>query len=385
MDILEERSRPAQPTTETDLSQTMPKSSVRRQVHNPPDQEPLRALQPETAPAPSYSAEYRKFLAISKFESLDGLRCFSILAVMWHHATEAGKGFLGVEVFFAISGFLITTLLLRERRKYGEISLGKFYARRSLRIFPLYYAVLLVYVALVFATQRHVPAGRDFFHNLPFFATDTSNWFVPLNGRVIFYFSWSLATEEQFYLVIPSLEKYLRNWAVPALLLAIGLHLAAQFFPLGIVIAKISLLLCLGVLAAHALDNPNSFRYIAAITYPKICSLFWLVAVIVLAWFNANEVFLGPAMALLVVSSVIRRDHALAWLFNWEPFQAIGRVSYGMYMLHQLCFTVLKRIFPFPPPADLFAVGAVLTFLVASASFRWYESIFLRMKKNYAH
>lgn len=332
----------------------------------------------------SWPQKYASFLGTRKFASLDGLRCFSILAVIWHHATGIGKGFLGVEVFFAISGFLITTLLLRERRATGSISLPRFYARRSLRIFPLYYAVLLIYIVLVFATQRHTDAGQEFFHNLRFFATYTSNWFVPLDyGRVIFFFSWSLATEEQFYLIVPSLEKYLRPFAVPLLLLAVALHLACAWVPLGIVIAKISTPLCFGVLAAHALDNERSFRYIAAVTYPKLCSAFWLVAVGVMAWINANEVLFGISITGLVVSSVIREDHGLAWFFDWAPFQAAGRVSYGMYMLHQLCLNPLRKV-AFLQPVTLFICGSVLTFFVASLSYRWYESIFLRMKERYS-
>jgi peptidoglycan/LPS O-acetylase OafA/YrhL len=329
-------------------------------------------------------AEYAEFQQIRKFASLDGLRCFSILAVIWWHATSRGLGYLGVEVFFGISGFLITTLLLRERRTFGQISLRKFYARRSLRIFPLYYAVLLIYVILVFKTERYLPVGRDFFHNLPFFATYTSNWFVPLNGRVIFYFSWSLATEEQFYLVVPSLEKYLRNWAVVMIAAAVAIHIAAGWWPLGIVVAKISTPLCFGVLAAHALDHPKSFRYISAVTYPKICSALWLAATIVLALLNANEILFSTAIVGLVVSSVIRPNHGLAWLFDWWLFQSVGRVSYGMYMLHLLCLNLVKRVLPLPP-IGIFACGSVVSYFVALASYFGYESIFLRMKKRFAH
>jgi peptidoglycan/LPS O-acetylase OafA/YrhL len=331
----------------------------------------------------SPSAKYSEFLETDRFASLDGLRCFSILGVIWHHATEIGKGFLGVETFFAISGFLITTLLLRERRRYGDISLSKFYARRALRIFPLYYTVFGIYILIVWMTQRHLDTGKEFFHNLRFFSTYTSNWFVPLNGHVIFYFSWSLATEEQFYLVVPSLEKYLRSFSVVAILFSVGIHLAGAWIPLGIVIAKISTPLCFGVLAAHALDNPKSFRYLAAVTYPKVCSLGWLLAVVVLAWVNAHELLLASAMTGLVVSSVIRTDHGLAWLFEWSLFQSVGHVSYGMYMLHQLCLNALRKAF-LTPGLDLFACGSVLSFFAASASYRWYESVFLRMKEHYS-
>ena len=107
---------------------------------------------------------YDAFRALRHFGSLDGLRAIAIFVVIWHHGpgqTAAinllRAGHEGVQLFFAISGFLITTLLLRERAGTGEISLRNFYARRSLRIFPLYYTVLLVYVLLMFAARRGRP------------------------------------------------------------------------------------------------------------------------------------------------------------------------------------------------------------------------------------
>src|SRR5271166_3634228 len=95
------------------------------------------------------SLQYRKFRQTETFNSLNGLRCISVLAVIWHHAvghlfptdTFLAEGYMGVDVFFAVSGFLITTLLLRERDTWGDIDLRSFYARRSLRIFPLYYGL----------------------------------------------------------------------------------------------------------------------------------------------------------------------------------------------------------------------------------------------------
>src|SRR5262249_16720595 len=102
--------------------------------------------------------------------------------------------------------------LLREYEKWGRISLRAFYIRRALRIFPAYYAVLLLYVVMVWVLEGHSPDGEEFFANLGYFTTYTSNWFVAVDGRAIFYFAWSLATEEQFYLLWPTIEKHLRGW-----------------------------------------------------------------------------------------------------------------------------------------------------------------------------
>src|SRR5690606_29189775 len=89
-------------------------------------------------------------------------------------------------------------------------------------IFPLYYTVILIYVGVVFVVEKDSVAGRQFFENLPYFLTYTSNWFVELHSgeRVIFYFAWSLATEEQFYLLWPSIERKFPR-AAPFVVLAI--------------------------------------------------------------------------------------------------------------------------------------------------------------------
>src|SRR5581483_9077803 len=127
--------------------------------------------------SPWVQANFERFMAIRRFSALDGCRALSVIAVVWQHTSGSPgpsflqKGFLGVDFFFAISGFLITSLLLRERDAVGAISLRKFYARRALRIFPLYYLALLIYLGLVAATRRHTPEGTQFFHHLPAFAT----------------------------------------------------------------------------------------------------------------------------------------------------------------------------------------------------------------------
>src|SRR3954451_2345001 len=96
------------------------------------------------------------FKATRRFDSLNGWRAIAILGVIWHHTMAhslaspmAQQGKHGVTLFFVISGFLIVTLLLRERERTDAISLGKFWGRRCLRILPVYYAALLIYIVLV--------------------------------------------------------------------------------------------------------------------------------------------------------------------------------------------------------------------------------------------
>jgi peptidoglycan/LPS O-acetylase OafA/YrhL len=134
---------------------------------------------------------YEKFRGVRFFGSLDGLRALSIVAVIWLHSwyetlyyprlqavPVLHQGFYGVQVFFAVSGFLITTLLLREMDKYGTISLRDFYIRRALRIWPLYYAVLAIYVLNALVFERGTVRAASFIHYLPSFATFTYTWFI---------------------------------------------------------------------------------------------------------------------------------------------------------------------------------------------------------------
>src|SRR4051812_42394361 len=103
---------------------------------------------------------YQAFKRVKFFSSLDGLRAISILGVIWYHTVPIGhdallgQGNQGVTLFFVISGFLIVTLLLRAKEAVGTFSLPRFWGRRMLRIFPVYYAVLAAYCVLVWTLEK---------------------------------------------------------------------------------------------------------------------------------------------------------------------------------------------------------------------------------------
>jgi peptidoglycan/LPS O-acetylase OafA/YrhL len=326
------------------------------------------------------------------FASLDGLRCLSVLAVIWHHCgwqdapwALAHMGYRGVDLFFVISGFLITTLLLREREETGTISLRDFYIRRTLRIFPLYYTVIALYVLTVFLFERHSAPGQAFFGNLPFFLTYTSNWFIQLEGRVIFYFAWSLATEEQFYLVWPALEKLAGAMTIPLVVGSILLVRQAveTFAPESLwrtIVLSIHPAILGGVLLAHALHDPRGYAIAAKSMGQK-----WFgpaaLAALVAALSLGQRWMIWASMIALVGAAVAREDHRLGFL-RWRPIAYMGTISYGMYLLHMLCHNVVKRALP---GLELLWLPATLalTVLVAGLSFRYYESHFLRLKKRF--
>lgn len=136
--------------------------------------------------------------------SLDGLRGLAILLVLFfHYEFVVGFGWVGVQLFFVLSGYLITSLLLKEKENPLGFYLKRFYWRRTLRIFPIYY-LYLAFVAAIFIVKG-IP--EDFLDLLPFLATYTFN-FYPLVGTysyhdLFFTHFWSLSVEEQFYLMWP--------------------------------------------------------------------------------------------------------------------------------------------------------------------------------------
>jgi len=342
------------------------------------------------------SDSYSQFQAQHRFSSLDGLRALSILGVIWHHTAATGYGpFLGhvgaegVSLFFAISGFLITTLLLRERSRRGRIDLKAFYVRRTLRIFPLYYATLLLYVLTVWALERHSAVGQAFFDNLPYFATYTTNLFVEIQGRVIFYFAWSLAAEEQFYLVWPGLMLLAGRRLGPVAVLVVLLGLAQWAQSAGHNVSAIlpSPLLA-GALLALLLDQARSHAVLARLlgwAGAPWAALAALVAA--LAWGQVPTAVLGLLFATLVGTCVVREQHALQPLLTWRPLAYVGTVSYGMYMLHMLCKNLaLKGLGRFGLAQEgtaVFVLTALIALLAASFSFRYFESWFLNRKRSY--
>jgi peptidoglycan/LPS O-acetylase OafA/YrhL len=352
------------------------------------------------------SARYQQFLQGKYFPALDGLRCCSIIAVIWHRTAPHGregllaKGYLGVELFFTISGFLITTLLLRELRENGRISLPNFYARRTLRIFPLYYTVLGLYVLLVWQLEPNSPAGVQFFRNLPYFLSYTYNWIhrEDLHGpnRIIFFFAWSLATEEQFYLLWPWAVRFARKWQTPVLILTavLFIHGAAVW---GVwqgyldagqlwvrILLEIAAPILLGCLAAYALDRPGGFRaaYFVAGKWWS-APLAAVLVVLGLAISATPMILVYLTMTYLVTACCIRSDHPLRAVLANPVVRYIGAISYGMYLLHMLANNAARKIAPNLGGIATFVITVVVAIGLASASYQLYERRFLKLKDRF--
>lgn len=339
-----------------------------------------------------------RFRDAERFPGLDSLRGLSILAVLWHHATPRqlagvlGRGHLGVQLFFSISGFLITTLLLRERRNTGNVDLRRFWVRRALRLFPLYYAVLVAFVVFACSLPSSAPERAHFFRSLPFYLSHTANWFV--DGRVthpmLFAFAWSLSTEQQFYLVWPSLLKRLRErWLLGLVLAALivcdqlleqrafGVRLPRDAF---FVLTSFSASIALGALAALLLDGergPSSvFHWLSKPWAELAC--FSAVAFGVI-WPPRHFIWFEALLALLVASAVLRGERGLWARLAKGPCGGLGRRSYGVYLLHVPVLGALRWLMPGlrSEPLPLFLLGVPVCWALAELSHQHFEARFL--------
>ena len=361
--------------------------------------------------AESPTARHGEYLRQRHFGALDGVRGICILAVLWHHAGTPRpwrilqRGFLGVDMFFVLSGFLIVTLLLRERRRSGHISLRAFYMRRTLRIFPIYYG-LLAFLALAYGLFKPATDSAGFFSLLPVYLLYVSNW-SPLQAANL-GIAWSLATEEQFYLLWPAVEKVLRPPYLYVLLLGLLLlNQAINFSLLDSVFAgiygtekapELEILdatftpICLGVGLAHALHRERAFCWLFRLLGHRHTSLVLALLLLALVSGAPADISTWPRlliqllMTALLAALVLRENHSMRLLLTWRPISRTGEISYGMYLLHLWAFHVARWVneaLGWVNPYGLFVTGTVATVAVAEASFRFYEKPFLSLKKHF--
>lgn len=314
---------------------------------------------------------------------LDGLRALSAMLVITNHVHGMPiglAGWVGVWMFYAISGYLITTLLLREEARAGAVSLGGFYIRRFFRIVPPYAATIVLY-ALAAAAAGDLERFR---FSLPYLATFTAE--LAPGEDLLFGHAWTLGVEEKFYLAFPVLAFLLTKGrarlAVTVLclmlLLAYGTILSLSYFGL-----------LLGALLAQILHDRRGFEILKRSTSGG--SLVFgagLVALILIGRAaNASDLkapfwaTLSLLSSYLVAQAVIHRGPA--WLHS-RAIEYLGRRSYGIYLVHVLALNAAARVAGQGSPASII-LGVTLSIALAEAMFRIVEAPAIRLGRALSH
>jgi peptidoglycan/LPS O-acetylase OafA/YrhL len=329
---------------------------------------------------------HAEFSNLKRFPAIDGLRAIAAsIVVVFHFGGLSWKwisGWTGVQIFFVLSGFLITTLMLREEARYGAISIRAFYLRRVFRILPAY-AVVLAVIYILAHLRGQDASIRD---TAPYYLSFL-NEFKP---SPLFLYSWSIGIEQKFYLVWPLLISAglvgtftRRVWLSITLIVGlVPLVLVVTAWPYWPVQYASILVGCLLAVIMH---NPRSYKIIQPLTHPVTATvivagfvgvqltLFWTSA-----WFNAvmpRLYIFAFAIAVAVLLPALLGNGPTGKLLASRPFAFVGDRSYSLYLVQGVAGTTVLSVAPVlkaSPGVRMVAVF-VVALLAADLIYRWAE------------
>jgi peptidoglycan/LPS O-acetylase OafA/YrhL len=338
-----------------------------------------------------------------RIRQLDGVRGIAILLVVLHNESHMfpslhlnsvfADGWMGVDLFFVLSGFLITGILFDA--KGTERYLANFYARRCLRIWPLYFS-LLVFMFAVVPWLRPSDAHLVFERSSPWWAYPLflQNFLVPVSTAATgpLGVTWSLAIEEQFYVIWPWVvraysPKQLRRLAVVVMCASPIMRLYLSSMPIdqySNVFCRLDGLMAGAVLATVIRDRQDiagGHEGLAWIALSVALALALIGEMMRMRWLVYSLSAL--ASLALVYLALFSSNRILAAILTNRVLVYTGTISYGLYLLHKLPFDVAKDR---PPahPAAIFALLLVADYAVASASWFVLERPILRLKRFFA-
>jgi peptidoglycan/LPS O-acetylase OafA/YrhL len=344
----------------------------------------------------------------SRIAGLDGIRAVAVAGVLLYHAGVKALpgGLFGVDVFFVLSGFLITSLLLDERRREGRISLRRFWIRRIKRLAPALIVVVLA-VALTWGVILHGPAPglrKDSFFALGYVA----NWWFAFSGQGYFQslappspllHTWSLAVEEQFYLLWPlavvALTRRGGRFSRRVGWWALGIALVAALTTLAQSLAgvwtdrlyygtdtRITPLLIGAAFGAWFTSRRGRQLPTSGFAALQLSGLGCAAGV---AWamcsvsgssrtlYRGGFLLLAVAVGVVILAAATGPSGLLSRFFATRVLAYLGRISYGLYLWHWPIFLVVNHERTALSGLPLLAIRLTLSLAFAAASHRWVE------------
>jgi peptidoglycan/LPS O-acetylase OafA/YrhL len=345
----------------------------------------------------------------------DGVRGIAVLMVVVAHFASLSTanyhyfyaGLLGVDIFFVLSGFLITSILLQEFAATNRINLKRFYIRRFLRLMPAYWVCVLVmhFVGPNLLSPweaQQAGSNRTLFLALAYL----TNW-QEIHGDYIGIFThlWSLAVEEQFYLIwaplllgllmkmrsqvlIAGTTVFLTTLLLISFEIKLGLGTVSKEYLYGATDCRMIPLL-LGALASMAfLWKKLPAKFAASRWFDLLALTSFLVAMVLASRFRVPVIstyrvmpWLALALAIMIYWMVMRKRTFIHAGLSFPPLVWIGRVSYGLYLWHHFVVGVVREQ-PWPLSAKV-AVGLAISFGVTTISYYLLEQPFLKLKERF--
>ncbi|MFW9237777.1 acyltransferase family protein [Corynebacterium striatum] len=381
--------------------------------------------EPEALATPPESKEvkHNRRARLRQVKGLDGLRGLAVLAVVIYHffGDFLPGGYLGVDMFFVLSGFLITSLLVREFRASGRISLKDFWVRRFRRILPAALTVLIICTSIVALVGGDLAVGiREQFLGTFFFVNNwtqiaTSQSYFADNEIQVFAHYWSLAVEEQFYVIWPLLiftifaisRRQPRRLPIAvSLILAIasGVAMWLIYVPgedptrvyygtdthaFGLLIGAILSLMLTSTKEDPGADSwasPGKSERVLAGTIGFL-ALAGYIAQLFLMPDDADFTYRGglvltSVLGALMIWGVVREFGPLKWIFSTAVMRWLGQRSFSLYLWHWPVVMILRAIFDGNHSSDkpwiLGLVAIPISFLLAELSYQFVENPFRR-------
>lgn len=351
------------------------------------------------APGPAARPPVSRYRELGRNPALDGFRGLAVLLVICDHAhIPMGATTVGVDLFFVLSGFLITSLLAKEHARTGRIALRRFYGRRARRILPGL-ALLTVGIAAVSLSIHQLQDRWPLWWQIATTWTFTSNATVWLAHAPIgaFTATWSLACEEQFYLLWPLLLLFAlhRRWSPRRIVALLGaaivlLALAARFAtvhvpssepffsPIGRA-AELLLGCALALAWRHRLiprrveSRATGPLALAAGTALMIAPLYW-------PRLGAEVIYEGAAAAgaLVLLGLLTQPESVMYRCFTFRPLRYTGRISYGLYLYNDAVSRLLHHNLPGRPWTQIAPLLFIGAFCCAVPSYHLVEARFLK-------
>jgi len=352
----------------------------------------------QTAPASLkrsqlFSAQmtHKSFLALRRFPAFDGLRALAALIVIVYHLGGPvfgfASGWLGVQLFFVLSGFLITTLLLREESLGGRISLGNFWIRRVFRILPAYYLVVLVSVIILVSEGEFTEAG----------GRQSIGWFLTLNPELApttlnFSPAWTIGIEQKFYLIWPLVVFVFFAHAirrVVAWVLTVALLLVLTFAVSSYFVHFVVILFGCGL--ALVLNSNRGFNVLRFLT-SRIAGLVALAALVVVqlsavamdnAFHSEVQVILLYGLCAAAALPSLCAPTGPSRVLAVRPLRWLGDRSYSIYLVQSVAASMtIGLVVPPHPGWRLLLVVVPLIIVLGDALHRWLELPCIRLGRQ---
>jgi peptidoglycan/LPS O-acetylase OafA/YrhL len=331
--------------------------------------------------------------------ALDGIRAIAIILVFLYHEGKLRGGWIGVDIFFTLSGYLITLMLVTEYDAQGSILFFRFFFRRACRLLPA--VAVLICAALAFSFYLN-----DEFHDTAvdalaalFYVEDFRYAFSPGQGTALVHL-WSLSVEEQFYFIWPfllilSLSLFGRKRSLYVVCASIILVITWRFALLSELSpslyyriyasfdTRIDELLIGSALALSGYRPGKAIVRPVKLLWPIVIILFTIILVKLdsVTWEGVSSYpLIGAGTAWLIVVATTEENTVLSKLLTFAPLVALGRISYGVYLWHFLIIHEINRR-PLTMHLNLLLAFA-LTLIVSIASYRLIEQPALRFGRR---